>query len=190
MRLLLDQDGVLADFDKAFWDLCQHLEIEMNILSMDDPNRKRFMTDNIMNRKDSNRARQYVDFGKHRWFRDLPIMDGAQEGVAALEDAGIDVWVCTKPLEANWRCRDDKAEWIRQYFPHLEDKMIFAPDKGLIKGDILLDDAPKVKWFDYAEWEPVVFPHPFNGPGSVWEGLRHWSWTDPIDELLKGHDAL
>lgn len=185
MRILIDQDGVLADFDLRFWELCQEEGVKMDIKSMDDPLRKRFITDNILTKEDRSKMVQYVNYGKHRYFRDLPLMPGALEGVAALEAAGHDIWICTKPLEANWRCRDDKAEWIRRHFPHLEDKLILAPDKGLIKGDILLDDAPKLKWLAYAEWEPVVFRHPFNGPGSQWDGLRTYTWGEPIEMLTQ-----
>lgn len=184
LRLLLDMDGPLADFDLAFWELCRGHGVEMNITSMDDPNRKRFMTDNILRKDDRNRMREFVDHGPNRWFRDLPVVSGCQEGVERLEEAGVDIWICTKPLESNWRCRDDKAKWIRRYFPHLEDKLLIMPNKALAIGDVLLDDAPKTKWFGEAVWKPVIFPCPFNGEGSEWEGLPRWTWGDPIEDLL------
>lgn len=177
-------DGPLANFDLGFWNMCQEQGIQLDIEGLNDPKRRRFMTDNIPDKSQRAVARSFVDHGPNRWFRDLPVVPGCQEGVARLEEAGVDIWICTKPLEANWRCRDDKAKWIRRYFPHLEDKLLIMPDKSLAIGDILLDDAPKLKWFDAAVWKPVIFPCPFNGYGSEWEGLPSWGWFDPIEDLL------
>lgn len=178
--LLLDQDGPLADFDLAFWDACQVADIPMNITSLEDEGRKRFMSDNVL-AGHHRRSRKLVE--AQGWFENLPIVDGAQDGVAILEQH-FDVWICTKPLEANPWCRDEKAAWIRRFFPHLEEKLILAPDKGMVRGAILLDDAIKLKWLSHAEWHPVVFPTVFNGEDSVWEGLDRWTWGDPIEKLL------
>ena len=183
--VLLDQDGPLADFDQAFWDLCQGLGFEMDIETLACPGRKRFMSDNLVNPRERAIARSYVDSGHNRWFKNLPVTNGAEKGVRELLDRDdIDLWVCTKPLEVNDRCRDDKGIWMAEHFPELVDRMIIAPNKGLVKGHVLLDDAPKLAWMPYAEWEPVVFPLPFNGENSDWAGLRTWTWGDPIDELL------
>lgn len=180
--LLLDMDGPIADFDLAFYNLCRACGWELNIDGLDDPRRKRFMTDNMPNETQRRHARNIVD--QTRWFNTLPVTEGAVEGVALLEEH-FDVWVCTKPLEANRWCRDDKALWIRRHFPQLEDKLIIAPDKSLVHGAILLDDAPKWAWIGKASWTPVVFRSGFNGRDSMWGRLRHhWSWGEPIDLLL------
>lgn len=185
--LLLDQDGPLADFDQRYWDLCESMGFDLDIRDLSDTRRRRFMEGNITNKEHRKLARTYIESGHNRWFHDLPVTPGAIEGVARLlERSDIDVWVCTKPLEANDRCRDDKGLWIKRHFPELEHKLILAPDKSMVLGDVLLDDAPKIKWLPKAVWEPVVFSTPFNGPGSEWAGLRHWTWGDPIDELIGG----
>src|SRR5690606_26027440 len=105
----------------------------------------------------------------------LPVTPGAQEGVDALMAVGVDVWVCTKPLEVNPTCRDEKGAWLREHFPMLEKRLIIAPDKSLVMGDILLDDAPSLEWARRATWMPVVFDAPFNRAGSIWERLPRWT---------------
>lgn len=180
--LLLDMDGPLADFDLAFWELCQRTKIEMNIESLDDPGRKRFLTDNIVHDKDRRWARNHVDTTP--WFEYLPVVAGAKEGVQALLARNVDIWVCTKPLEKNPWCRDDKGRWLRRHFPMLEDKLIIAPDKSLVRGTALLDDAIKPEWIDRAVWAPIVFSAPYNGEDSQWDGLPRWCWGDPIAVLL------
>lgn len=119
------------------------------------------------------------------WFRGLPVTPGAKSGVGQLLTAGVDIWVVTKPLEANPTCRDDKAAWLREHFPMLERKLILAPDKSMIVGDVLLDDAINLEWILKAQWRPVVFRAPFNGSGSEWHYLHSWSWGDPIEDLLR-----
>jgi 5'-nucleotidase len=119
-----------------------------------------------------------------RWFYDLPVVEGAVEGMKRLAEAA-DVWVCTKPLEANHYCRDGKAWWVHRHLgPEWESRLIIAPDKSMVRGDILLDDAINLDWLPRASWQPVVFPAPFNGDGSDWSCLPRWTWGDPIEHLL------
>lgn len=182
---LLDQDGPLADFELAFWELCNELGCEMNIDGMEDPGRERFMSDNITNKHHRKMARSVIEDGGNHWFRNLPVTPGAKEGVdMLLTHPDVDLWVCTKPMEINTSCRDDKGLWLREHFPELEHRMILAPDKSCIKGDILLDDAPRLEWLPRASWRPVIFKDAFNGPGSQWDGLPRWTWGDPLEELL------
>lgn len=181
--LLLDMDGPLADFDQAFWDFCKGRGFSFDIESLDSPGRRRFLTDNMPEKFERIYARNWVNNGENRWFRDLPPTVGAIDGTYELMEM-FDVWVCTKPLEVCSTCRDDKGAWIKRYLPELEDKLIIAPNKGMIRGKILLDDAIKPAWLDYAEWHPVVFPSGFNGKGSDWEGMDSWTWGDPVQALL------
>lgn len=185
--LLLDMDGPIADFDQAFWDLCEQNRWDLNIESLDGPGRKRFMTDNVVSAAHRRMARNVID--DTQWFRHLPVTDGARAGMPALMEH-FDVWVCTKPLEVNRHCRDDKAYWLRRHFPELERKLIITPDKSLVAGHVLLDDAIKYRWIGRADWTPVVFRSVFNGPGSLWQHIaHHWSWGDPIDVLLEAAAA-
>lgn len=181
--LLLDQDGPLADFDQRYWDYCAEQGFELDIKDLSDTRRHRFMEGNIIDREHRKAARAYIESGTNRWFRDLPVTAGAEEGVDALLSAGVDIWVCTKPLEANENCRDDKGRWIKKHFPMLENKLILAPDKSMVRGDVLLDDAIKIKWIPKATWRAVAFATPFNGNGTEWGHLPHWSWGDPIEKL-------
>jgi 5'-nucleotidase len=179
--LLLDMDGPLADFDVHGWERCTALGHEFDV---DGPNQQtaRYFTDHMPIKAHRTAARQMIEAAG--WFNDLPVTPGALEGVRTLLERGVDVWVCTKPLEANPTCRDDKGMWLRRHLPELEHKLILAPDKSMIRGDVLLDDAPKLEWIPLASWRPVIFASPFNGAGSEYEGLARWSWADPIDQLI------
>lgn len=176
--LLLDMDGPLASFDSAGYEMCDRLNLDVLVPRME--RTARYFTDHLSH---EHRAVARAEIETPGWFRSLPVVEGAKEGVAELIASGIDVWVCTKPLEENPTCRDEKAAWLAEHFPRLERKLIITPDKSLIHGAVLLDDAPKIEWLARASWLPVIFPEPFNGPGSEWGGLPRWTWGDPIERL-------
>lgn len=182
--LLLDMDGPLADFDRHFFDVANAKGFRVDC----DPSTQtcRFATDHVIDTQERNEMRRTIN--NTRWFRELPVTEGAFEGVErllALQDAGeVEMWVVSKPLEANPFCRDDKAAWLSEHFPGLTGRLILAPDKSIVHGDILLDDAPHTEWMSRAHWTPVIFTAPWNGDGSKWGHLPFWDWDDDVDELL------
>lgn len=177
--LLLDMDGPLADFDRHFYRRCSERGYTFDV---DGPEyqQHRYFTEHLPNPSERKQARRMVDTAG--WFAELPVVPGAQQGVLDLLNAGVEVWVCTKPLEVNPTCHSDKANWILRHFPPLHDRLIIAPDKSMIAGDVLLDDAPKHEWLDHAPWRPVIFAAPFNA--DQYPGCRRWTWGDPLDDLL------
>lgn len=191
MIVLVDMDGPLADFDKEFYLTCAAGGYLMHGGAVNIDNRcdqHRFATDCIDLRAHREAARAIVDHT--RWFMDLEPTAGAQEGLERLSEQA-EVFVCSKPLEANRWCRDDKAAWLKKHFgKHWVSRLILAPDKSMVRGDILLDDAPKARWLSRAEWRPVIFPTAWNGVGSKFssktglDDFQRWSWGDGIDRLL------
>lgn len=178
--ILVDQDGPLSGFDERFWEICASEGIALDCAL--EEQRHRFATDHIPNKADRERARALVNTSG--WFADLPVVDGAIEGLNRLADIA-DVWICSKPLAANPTCRDEKAAWLARHFgSYWADRLILAPDKSMITGDVLLDDAPKLAWLPRAQWVPVVFTTPWNGPGSNWEQFAHWDWAEDVTTLI------
>ena len=183
LRILLDLDGPLADFDAEFHRRCvaEGWQFDEGVHGPPDQ-RHRFFTDHMPKRKQRRKARAMVD--GPGWFRGLPVTPGALEGVAALLEAGHDVWVVTKPLPTSATCLSEKQAWLNEWFPALVDRMVTTADKSLVRGDLLLDDAVKTQWIGDAEWQPVVYSTPFNGADSEWAGLPRWTWADGIDRLV------
>jgi 5'-nucleotidase len=180
--LLLDMDGPLADFDLAFFEVCAAYNIEFNCTLEDRTHR--FATDHIASWDQKAFARSLVE-ADINWFEDLPMTEGADLGLKQL-DYYFDVWIVTKPLHANRTCRDGKARWVEKHLgKEWVEKLILAPDKSMIRGDILLDDAPHPDWVDRASWKPVIFTAPFNGEGSKWGQWPQWTWGDDINVLLE-----
>lgn len=179
-RVLLDQDGPLGGFDLKFWERCA----ENGWPADCEPHEQthRYQTEHIIDRKHRKAAREMLE--QPGWFADLPVIDGARDGIERLAEVA-DVWIVTKPMESNPTCRDDKGRWIRKHFGEKwEHRLIITPDKSIVGGDILLDDAPKLSWFERATWAPVIFETSWNGEGSDWEGLPRWSWDQPVEDLF------
>jgi len=177
--LLLDMDGPMAAFDVDLYALVKELGYTLNIKDLNDPTRQYFLTENMPIEKERKMIRQIID--RSDFFRYIPVTDGAIDGVKELEKH-FDVWVCTKPLDTNTSCRNDKMAWIEKHFPDLYTKVIMAPVKSLVTGSVLLDDAPIVDGRE--QWKPIVFTDTFNIHDPRWQHLPHWTWSDGIDKFL------
>jgi len=185
--VLVDMDGPLADFDLHFWLRCQEAGYGFDVGHVNDQ-RHRYFTDHLTDPAEKRAARAMVD--APGWFESLPVVAGAVDGVHAMIAAGWEVWVCTKPLEANPTCRDAKAAWLAEHFGKgFDRRLIITPDKSLVRGDVLLDDAPKPEWFARASWRPVIFDAPFNRDGSEWGHLDRWTWGQPLAQLIPTEGA-
>lgn len=179
--LLVDMDGVLADFDGALYRWCADKNIELDITAPSEQS-SRWLTDHVTNKFQRKMMRNFIQ--SPGFFSELEPLRGAIECFVQLEDH-FDVWICTKPLDASPTCADEKRAWVNKYLgKEWVAKTIITPHKGLVRGDILLDDAPKIPWIEDATWKPVIFPHPWNGEGSKWESFDRWSWGDDIAWLI------
>jgi 5'-nucleotidase len=118
------------------------------------------------------------------FFADIPVMAGAKDGLEHLAET-FDVWIVSKPLDSSPTCRDEKARWLTQGLglEWASQRLILAPDKSLIRGDILLDDAPKPHWFSDAEWTPVLYSHPWQRFSNL-AGLAGWDWSRTTTDLI------
>lgn len=176
---LVDMDGPLADFDVHFYARASEQGWTFDCGGPHEQ-RHRYFTDHMPNRQERVLARKMVE--SPGWFSDLPVTPGAQEGLHALAEVA-EVWVCSKPLEANPTCRDEKAKWLAKHFgSHWEARLILAPDKSLVAGDILLDDAIRPHWLHRAVWTPVVYPTPWNGNDLF--SVPRWGWGDDPHHLV------
>jgi len=115
MIVYLDMDGVLADFDAGIG--------HPYVYKSDPP-----------------------EMLKKGFFRNLPVVPGAKEAVARLlANPNVALFVATKPTTKNLNCTLEKYEWIDEHFPELLKRMFMVCDKGLLIGDLLVDD-------DFEEW--------------------------------------
>lgn len=102
----------------------------------------------------------------------------AVEAVKEIVAQGAKVFFCTAPLPFQYEsCVAEKFAWIRKHFgEQYLSKIIITRDKTLIKGNVLIDDKPKITGAcPQPEWTHIVFNQPYN---QDVEGPRLSNWTD------------
>ncbi len=186
--LLIDQDGVLADFEQGLFDAFSAWHpCGPSIRPAD---RRGFYA-----------REQYP--GKWRpavnalmrvegFYRNLPEIEGAPAALEEMRKAGHTVFVCTSPMsDAPW-CIPEKLAWIKEHLgPDWVDRTIIAKDKTLV-GDrrqpcVLVDDRPDVGSRGVAQppWTHVLFDAPYNQEETERPRLSCWAdWSAVLDPVL------
>jgi 5'-nucleotidase len=179
MLILIDQDGVLADFDKAFhaaWEALDHPHPAVP------PSERRtfYVRDDYPVHL---RATVEEIYTSQSFFRNLPPIEGAIEAVRELLALGHDVRICTSPLNQYRHCVLEKYEWVEQHLgvDFVNHRMIVTKDKTLVHGDILVDDKPCVTGVRNPDWWHVVFDQPYNRH----VGGARMTWATWREVLLK-----
>ena len=151
--VLLDVDGVLADFagellrwagpqftrdQPTEWDLTKALGIE---------------------------ARQtlFDEYASEPGFcESLPLIDGAQEFVESLRRVAHIV-IVTSPYSAARLWTFERLRWLDKHFGISKHDVIFAKRKYLVRGDIMIDDAPhNIDQFVFVGGRGILVSQPWN----------------------------
>jgi len=116
---------------------------------------------------------QFVDQKKYRnfagFYRDLPLIPGAQEAIKKLEDSGkYELCFVSACSWGNISCFSDKRMWVEKHFPTFYKKMDLSYHKGHYMGHYLIDDRTKYGAGDfmgehimfgneeYPDWDAVL----------------------------------
>lgn len=114
--------------------------------------------------------------------RNLPPTPGGIEAVRAMLDMGHDVRFCTSHLLTYDYSVLEKFQWIEKYFDaSFTDRIILTRDKTLIRGDILIDDKPKITGIEVPLWEQILYDRPFNRGITDKRRLTWQNWQDILD---------
>jgi len=167
--LLLDVDGVCADFSGALisavgsdlkvenvtrWDILGLFTIEQRELAYD------YLAD-------------------PEFWRSLPVIEGAEEGVPVLEVTHNILWV-TSPWASCEGWEDARRAWLNEHFNMDEKGQPYHPrsDKENIAGDAMIDDKPSnvEKWAAaHPKGKAYLFDAPYNRdfdwPRITWDRI-------------------
>ena len=131
LRIYIDMDGVISDFDKA----AKQIAVEKGVSKLTRPD-------------------LHVDY------LFLDIIEGAEEAVKYLHKHH-EVFIASTPPWTRIQVWADKRAWLERWFPDLKRKLILTHRKDLLIGDVLIDDSrfrgqPDFKghwfWFN-KDWE-------------------------------------
>lgn len=177
MIFLVDMDGVLADLDAGF-------EMAWRLAHPDRPTipfhkRAKFRVDEEHSEDD--RERVYEVLRSSGLFASLAPLPGAIEGFRHLAQRG-EVWICTAPMEGSRTCIEEKLQWVKNHLgAEWCNRVIVTRDKTIVRGDVLIDDNPKITGAMTPTWEHWVLAAPYNAGAP---GVRlHWheiANADPI----------
>merc|ERR1719164_265702 len=122
------------------------------------------------------------------FFRGLPPMAGGVAALKALDAKGYRVMLCTSPVSTSAHCAGEKFEWVREHLgPEWVPKIILTSDKTAVRGDVLIDDKPKITGAHHPVWQQLMFNAPYNLKVPDRQRLSSWdvpSLLDAIDSLM------
>jgi len=157
--LLIDQDNVLADFEKELYRriLERFPEIPLKPLEQ----HKEFYFSANYNKKF--RGEIISVMNEKGFILSLPPVEGGLLAIKEMLSLGMDVRICTAPLSNSRYCAMEKYEWVSRHLgSEWKNRVILSEDKTFVRGAILVDDKPVISGAMEPEWEHVVFDQPYN----------------------------
>ena len=182
--ILVDQDGVLANFDQAFLDRFRELYPDSPFIPLIE--RRTFYPADDYAKRGHDRNKMKEIYGGEGFFLKLPLILGAKEALNEMVEAGLKVFICTAPIGAYQNCVLEKFQWVKANLgPEWVEKVILTSDKTVIKGRVLIDDKPKITGSNpNPEWTHVIFDQPYNREIMDKERLVMWSdWRQVLNLL-------
>jgi len=179
--VLLDMDGVLVDWDRGF------LQAWGGRSAVD--RSKDYAMEKCVPAEHMQEARAI--FHADGFFANLPPMPGAVEAVKRMAEAGYEVLFCTSPVLTSGGCPSEKFEWVRNHFgPGWVSKIVMTSDKTVVRGDVLIDDKPKITGSTRPVWRQLMFAAPYNSGVTDVPRLEAWAeWEAKLTALLSTADV-
>jgi 5'(3')-deoxyribonucleotidase len=143
--ILLDVDGVLADFVGHLSATCSALDV-----SMPPPGAWSFDFRSFLTNKQRKTAIGVLSDARSdggHFARTLPVIEGAQDAVERLRLHGS-VYIVTTPWESNPTWESERRAWLLRNFDVRPNHIVSTAAKYLVRGDLFVDDKPE----HVAEW--------------------------------------
>lgn len=173
LTLLIDMDNVLADQVQGFISILTKHYPEIQIPDRD------ALREFDFEKNFPVEHRETILSIRHRegFFRDLEPIEGAKQGLKRLAGLDTELHIVTAPIW-EWRhCVGEKYAWIEKHLGReWAGKTILTRDKTLVRGDLLIDDAPTVSGSMAPSWMQVLYDQPHNrhiveNPRVAWDTM-------------------
>ena len=174
MRTLVDLDGVAAGWGHGYDTLAEQFGLlaEGGMLYHE---RTTWDLRQGLTERGLDITRQIMEYDG--FYRNLPVIDGAQDAIERLQRTGHDVWFVSTPYLSNPSCANDKLAWVEEHFgPRLMAKTILTMDKTVVIGDVLIDDRPEISGVQAPTWKHLCFGE--YGYSATTQSERVKTWYD------------
>ncbi|KAM4527082.1 5'(3')-deoxyribonucleotidase, mitochondrial [Fundulus diaphanus] len=187
LRVLVDMDGVLADFEGGFLKEYRARYPDEPFVPLGD--RRGFWVSTQYEQLRKDLFEKAVSIWESKgFFMDLEPLPGGVEAVKEMARmVDTDVFICTSPIKHYKHCPYEKYAWVEKHLgPDFLDQVILTRDKTLIAGDLLIDDKPDIRGVEpRPAWEHVLFTACHNKHLSVAPSQRRLlSWSDDWRAVL------
>ncbi|MFA5887833.1 MAG: 5'-3'-deoxyribonucleotidase [Candidatus Nanoarchaeia archaeon] len=177
MKVLVDMDDTLAETCKAFEEIWRKLHPDLICIPAEQ--QPTFYVDDCY-------PKEYIPLLKEA-LKDPSLFvipeatEGGLEAITEMKSAGHEVFICTSPMSHYQNCVLEKYQWVEAHFGYEWTKrIILTMDKTIIKGDILIDDKPKITGAAMPSWIHALYDRSYNR--NVHKMRLTWkNWKDVLN---------
>ncbi|XP_056389756.1 5'(3')-deoxyribonucleotidase, mitochondrial [Hyla sarda] len=187
LRVLVDMDGVLADFEGGFLKKYRAQYPKEPYIDLED--RRGFWVSEQYEKLMPGLSEKAISIWEAKnFFLDLDPIDGAVEALKEMSSLpNTDVFICTSPIKRYQFCPYEKYAWVEKHFGHeFLEQIILTRDKTVVSADLLIDDRPDITGAESdPSWEHILFTACHNRHLLVTPPSRRLeSWRDDWKGLL------
>uniref|UniRef100_A0A8C2SPR3 5',3'-nucleotidase, mitochondrial n=1 Tax=Coturnix japonica TaxID=93934 RepID=A0A8C2SPR3_COTJA len=188
LRVLVDMDGVLADFEGGFLKKFRARYPDKPYIALED--RRGFWVSEQYGRLAAELSEKAISIWESKnFFIELDPLPGAVEAVKQMSNlADTDVFICTSPIRKYRYCPYEKYAWVEKHFgPEFLEQIVLTRDKTVVSADLLIDDRPDIIGCLTVNpsWEHVLFTACHNKHLQLEPPRRRLqSWSDDWRAIL------
>ncbi|XP_026560399.1 5'(3')-deoxyribonucleotidase, mitochondrial [Pseudonaja textilis] len=188
LRVLVDMDGVLADFEGGFLEKYRARYPDLPYIALDE--RRGFWVSEQYGKLQPGLSEKAISIWESKnFFMELNPLPGAVEALKEMAELeATEVFICTSPIKKYRYCPYEKFAWIEKHFGHeFLEHVILTRDKTIVSGHVLIDDRPDILGVERSPtWEHVLFTACHNKHLQLPPSChRLHSWADDWKAILE-----
>uniref|UniRef100_UPI00398EA23D 5'(3')-deoxyribonucleotidase, mitochondrial-like isoform X1 n=2 Tax=Pristiophorus japonicus TaxID=55135 RepID=UPI00398EA23D len=159
LQVLVDMDGVLADFEGGFLQKYKDTYPEEPFIELKD--RRGFWVSAQYGKLQPDLCEKAISIWESKnFFIELEPLPGAVDAVKEMANmTNTDVFICTSPIKKYNYCPYEKYAWVEKHLgKEFLELMVLTRDKTMVSGNLLIDDKPDISGVEpYPKWEHILF---------------------------------